>query len=147
MKVELKYNQKYYSGRLDDLIYYFHPGLGKMLARKRPLRMPGSAAKERFGAVSRNLKDLIQNPDYKTDLKIYSELLKEAELISRGASWYQLFTKLMWKMQELLPELDLASLSRQDILDQSLPCRSVKHAVESGLVAMVEGYQRLNNLI
>lgn len=147
MKVELKYNQRAYSGKLNDLIYYYHPGLKKMLARKRPTQRQYTTANAHFGAVSRNLKGLIQNPDYITDLRIYSELLKEAELISRGSNWYQLFTKLMWKMEELFPELDISSLSRQDILDQSLPCRSVKTAVESGLVERVEGWERLDKII
>ena len=145
MKVQLKYNQLTYSGKLDDLIYYYHPGIGELLARKRPVRVQITAANEHFAAVSKNLNKLIQNPEYKLDLKIYLDLLQEAGEVGRGMNWYSLFTRMMWKLAELAPEVDLAVLSRAEVIDISLPCITVKAAVEAGLLPKVEGYQRLEN--
>lgn len=147
MKVTLKYNQAGYSGELDDLVYYFHPGLGKTLARRKPRYTSPTPAQEHLVKVSKNLRTLIQNQDYKMDLRIYLGLLKEAGEISQAATWYQLFIKLMWKMEELNPALNLELLNHEQIVSFQLPCRSVQTAVEGGLLPEVEGYQRLDNLI
>ena len=57
----------------------------------------------------------------------------------RGNLW-GLFLKLMWAMAKMRG-LDLEFLTRETIESENLPCRSVKDAVEAGLLPMVKGYE------
>jgi len=43
--------------------------------------------------------------------------------------------------------IPVTSLTKELIQCQSLPCRTVKSAVEAGLLSEVEGYERLENLM
>lgn len=145
MKVKLKFNQESYSGQLDDLVYYWDPRLKMMIARRKPLWQVVSPSQQRLGAISRNLSSLITNPDYKAELRIYLDLLEVNGLAEGCSRWFGLYTKMMWKLADKYPELDLEIMSREDALSYS--CRSVKTAVEDGLLPSVEGYQRLDSTI
>lgn len=145
MKVKLNFNQESYSGQLDDLVYYWDPRLKMMIARRKPLRQVVSPSQHHLGAISRNLSSLISNPDYKAELRIYLDLLEMNGLAEGCTRWFGLYTRLMWKLAEKYPELDLEILSSEEAGTYS--CRSVKSAVEDGLLPAVEGYQRLDSLI
>jgi hypothetical protein len=55
---------------------------------------------------------------------------------------------MMWAMQAKYPQqVNLKTITREQILEQQLPCRSVKAAVEDGLLAKIPGYQYLDNEI
>jgi hypothetical protein len=43
-----------------------------------------------------------------------------------------------------MPEVDLRTISRETIYQNDLPCKSVKQAVEAGLLPVVKGYERMN---
>ena len=51
-------------------------------------------------------------------------------------------------MQAKYPEqVDLKTITKEQILEQQLPCLSVKTAVEDGLLTKVPGYQYLDKEI
>lgn len=147
MKVSLKFNQSAYSGELGDLIYYWDPKLKKMLARRKPKAQKITEHNHRMGAISRNLSNLITNPEFKSDLRVYLDLLMENDLADGANRWFMLYTRMMWKLNGKYPELDIETLSREQIYVHNLSCRSVRTAVEDGLLPLVEGYQRLDELI
>jgi len=60
-------------------------------------------------------------------------------------NWYNAFTKLMWNMAKTyslngipLTEnstlINLTTLTREDIIENNLSCRTVKQAIEAGLL-------------
>ena len=51
--------------------------------------------------------------------------------------------KLLYKMIELYPQYDLATITRDDIEMNLLPCLSVYRACEAGLIKKVQGYELL----
>jgi hypothetical protein len=55
--------------------------------------------------------------------------------------------KLMFSMAKTIPEIDLSTITKQEIYDFELPCLSVNRAVDAGLLPEVKGYKRFNNLI
>lgn len=142
MEVTFKNLLKAYSGKCDGLVYYFNRRLNKVIARKLPVSKP-HAANDRLAAISRNLKELKPSEAYRNDLKIYTELLR-MKLGSKGEglnSWSNVFRKLMFGMATKYG-LNLATLTRAEIYSQSLPCLSVKTAIEDGLLPAVPGYER-----
>lgn len=143
MKVTLKFDQKAYSGKMDGLIYYWHPRYNQLLARRLPEKTKQTEAKQRFAKIANNLKGMQPSAVYQSDLQAYLHLLQDEGYYPRLNSWYLLFTKLMYCFGERHPEFDIAILTKQDIIDHDLSCRSVKTAVEDLLLPRVKGYERL----
>jgi hypothetical protein len=53
----------------------------------------------------------------------------------------------MANMAKLYPEIDLKTITREQIYQENLPCISVKKAVEAGVLPQVNGYERMEALI
>jgi hypothetical protein len=63
-------------------------------------------------------------------------------------SWYSLNIKMLWAMQAKYPAtVDLKTITREQIAEQNLPCRSVKAAVEDGLLPLIPGYRYMDREI
>jgi hypothetical protein len=55
---------------------------------------------------------------------------------------------MLWAMQARYPEqVNLKTITREQIVEQNLPCRSVKTAVEDNLLPQIPGYQYLDREI
>ena len=147
MKVTLKAGLKGYSGKFDDMIYYYHPRLGRTLMRHKPEQVKPTLMNDTYRSVSKNLKALEISAAYKADFSTYLSKLRDEQEDVHYISWYNLFIKMMWALQAADPEINLATLSRTQIEQDNLPCISVKAAVEAGLLQQVKGYKSLNALI
>jgi hypothetical protein len=137
MKVLFQNILKAYSGTCDGLVYYYNPRLDRVLCRRYviPKATPQNA---RLSLVSRKLSALAPSADYITDLKYYAALQRERHL-----SWRNIYMKLMYALKRKY-NVDLTLLSKEQIYTQNLPCKSVKQAVEAGLLEPIPGYERLN---
>jgi len=142
MEVAFKNLLKAYSGKCDGLVYYYNRRLNKVIARKLPNSKPHPGNK-RMSAISHALKALEPSEAYRSDLKLYTELLR-MQLGSDAVSfysWSNVFRKLMFAMAKKY-SLDLATLTRADIYSQNLPCLTLVAAIEDGLLPAVHGYTR-----
>ena len=142
MEVSFKNLLKAYSGKCDGLVYYYNRRLNKVIARRLPNSKP-HAGNKRMSAISHALKALKPSKAYRSDLKLYTELLR----MQLGAnavsfySWCNVFRKLMFALAKKY-SLDLAILTRVDIYSQNLPCITLVAAIEDCLLPAVHGYER-----
>jgi hypothetical protein len=138
-----------FTGKLDGLIYYrLKPG-GRIYVR-RQFSLQNHPSHSNFREAQRAIYALQPSGGYKQDLKDY--LLQYNQMpqnkSSNASTWTNLYIKLMFAMQKLLTgQVDLATITRQQIEEQNLPCRSVKDAVEAGLLPEVKGYERFDKVI
>ena len=147
MKATVKTGIKGFSGKLDGAIYYYHPGLKRTLMRRAP-KMPLQTQNVEYGNISRQIKALEPSQRYRNDFRVYLNLLRERDENLRLPSWYSLFIKMMWAMQARYPQqVNLKTISREQIMEERLPCISVKAAVEDGLLPKVAGYEYLDGEI
>jgi hypothetical protein len=147
MKATVKEGIKGFSGKLDGAIYYYHPRLQRTLMRRAP-KMPVQPQNEDYRAIARQIKAIDPSPQYRYDFKIYHSALMDKDASVRYPSWYSLYVKMLWAMRTKYPgTVDLKTITRQQITDQNLPCRSVKAAVEAGILAEVPGYEHLDRQI
>jgi len=146
MKATVKEGLKGFSGKLDGAIYYYHPHLKKTLMRRAP-KMPHQPQNDDYREISRQIKALAPSEGYRSDFRIYLNLLRDRDESVLLPSWYSLYVKMLWAMQAKYPEANLKTLTKEQIIDQQLPCRTVKTAVEDGLLVPVPGYQYLINTI
>jgi len=139
MNVLFKNILKAYSGKCDGLVYYYNSRLDRVLCRRHVIPK-ATAQNARMTLVSKNLSALAPSPDFITDLKYYAAIQRERQL-----NWRNVYMKLMFALQRLY-NVDLATLTRAEIEAQELPCRSVKQAIQAGLLDPVPGYERLDAL-
>jgi hypothetical protein len=55
--------------------------------------------------------------------------------------------KLMRALKVQYPELNFKTLTREEVLERQLPCRTIAAAVEAGYLEKVPGYENLINTI
>jgi hypothetical protein len=145
MKVGFQYGIGGYSGKLDGLVYYYDKVGGRVYARKWVYPRL-TQENERIGIISDNLFALKPSDAYKDNLRLNVtryNALKSAEH-KPVRSWVNIYLKMMYNMAKLMPEVDLRTISRETIYQNDLPCKSVKQAVEAGLLPVVKGYERMN---
>lgn len=147
MKATVKEGIKGFSGKLDGAIYYYHPRLKRTLMRRAP-KMPIQAKNIEYTTISRKIKAINPSDGYRNDFRNYLNYLLEKDDSVRLPSWYSLFIKMLWAMQAKYPDtVDLKNISREQIFAQNLPCRSVKNAIEDGLLPEIPGYQYMDREI
>ncbi|MDD4310403.1 MAG: hypothetical protein PHO32_08490 [Candidatus Cloacimonetes bacterium] len=147
MKATVKEGIKGFSGKLDGAIYYYHPRLKRTLMRRMP-DMPIQEQNIALGNAARQIKALEPSEGYRNDFQLYLMKLRDRDESITLPSWYSLFVKMLWAMQKQLPEtVDLKTITRSQIVEQNLPCRSVKTAVEAGLLAAIPGYKYMTHEI
>ena len=148
MKARFKNMLLGYTGTCDGLVYYFNRRLNRVIVRLH-VKPRTSENNRRFGRIATNLKRLNLSAGFRQDLRIYTDLFNShmANQDITLQSWYNTFSKLMWNLAKLYPGLDLEFVTRAQIEAGDLPCRSVKRAVEAGLLPPVNGSELLDKLM
>ena len=147
MKATVKEGLKGFSGKLDGAIYYYHPRLKRTLMRRAP-EMPVQVQNLEYAGIARQIKAINPSEEYRNDFRNYLNELRDRDESVRLPSWYSLFVKMLWAMQAKHPAtVDLKTITREQIIAQNLPCRSVKSAVEDGLLPVIPGYQYMDREI
>ena len=144
MKVRFKNNILSYSGKVDNLVFYWNNRLGRTVCREY-VRPEPTAQHARFGAIARNLQALDISPGYIQDLKVYVDLwnTRSRNVDKPYANWLNVFYKIMYALARSNPAIDLATLTRDEIYNNSYPCISVSEAIEADLIPEFSGYQNL----
>ncbi len=139
----MKRNLAGYSGTADGAIYYYNPKTGQTLMR--PYVYPKlNHNNERMAAIMANLKLIEPSNGYRQNLKDY--ILRYNDSKDYGhkpvSSWNNIWLKMMYALQKAMPEqVDLRTLTREQIYADDLPCKTVKAAIEAGLLPSMPGYK------
>ena len=138
-----------FTGKLDGLIYYRRRSNSKLYVR-RQWQFENHPHHPTFARVQRAIFALQPSEGYKSNLKDY--LLRYNQLPEnegrQAQYWGNLYVKLMFAMQKAMPDtVELACISRQQIVAQNLPCRTLMAAIEAGLLPQVKGYARFDAVL
>jgi hypothetical protein len=148
MKAKVKLALPGYTGKMDDMVIYFNSKLNCLVSRRyvKPAFTPSN---NNFKAAVKLAKTLGISEGYLEDCRKYVTLYNSKNR-RHGRSlscWTNMFVRILLRLKQQFPELDLSSLTRQQILDSGYPCRTLAEAVEAGLLEKVNGYSLLVNLI
>jgi hypothetical protein len=139
MKVKYRNALKSYQGKNDGMVYYYNSRLKKSICRR--YAYPKITQNNlHFAQINQNLKELNPSEGYKSDLKMYANIIKADKKEKGYICWNNVYRKLMFALAKD-KDLDLGSLTREDIYSQNLPCKTVKESIEAGYLSPVEGYQ------
>lgn len=147
MKVSTKFGLKGFKGQADGMIYYTVPNCDAIIARKKPEKFTVSAHHKDYSSIAKNLKKIKPSLAFKNDFKVYTSLYKELPQAKKSiAGWYNLYIAMLWDMQKA-GLCNLKTLTRQQIISNNLPCKSVKDAIDAGFLQEVLNYELLDNVI
>jgi hypothetical protein len=143
MKAKFKHNVKTFHGinRREGIVYTLYNNGELLIAKNLPNREI-TEGNHNFGKITKNLHILFEtvSTEYKRDLSIYALLLQSTHP-TRGKiaiRAYGLFSRMMWKLKSQFPEIDLVTLTKEDILNQGYPSRTVAEAMKAGLLLEIE---------
>ena len=144
MKVRFKNNILSYTGKCDDLVYYYNSKFGRTVCRAYTPPKLGPQH-SRFTRIAKNIKALDISPGYINDLRVYTDIWNSRSPTrdTPFANYRNVLMKLLYKMIEIYPQYDLATITRDDIEMNLLPCLSVFHACEANLLKKLQGYELL----
>jgi hypothetical protein len=146
MKVKFKRNISSISGKVEDEVYYYNRALHETIMRSytKPERNPMA---ERYKLIMANLKLINPSEGFKRDIRDYLVLYNRLKVTECKPviSWMNIYLKMLFAMEKGYPGIDLATLTREQIEQENLPCKNVKAAIESGLLPLVRGYEWLTN--
>ena len=146
MKAKLKVLLPGFTGNMDDVVVYYNSKLNKYIARKKvkPKFTPDHSLTQQMHAFRRRIS---VSEDYIDDCREYIRLFNQ-KFRRQGRAMSTLpnvYMKIMRALKKQYPEIDFGTLTREDVLERDLPCRTVASAVEAGYLEKVPGYERLNN--
>ncbi|MBP7309901.1 MAG: hypothetical protein KA984_01285 [Candidatus Cloacimonetes bacterium] len=148
MKVKMNGRPWAYSGKADDLVFCYNRFSGTMYARKKA-RHKSTAENERIGDTSRSIFGLNPSAGFKKDLQLY--LLGYNRLRENRdkpvQSWSAMYLHLMHAMTRKVENVNLQTITREEIYLRSLPCVSIRAAVEAGVLPAVNGWEGLERLL
>lgn len=148
MKVHCQYGVNGLSGKIDDSVFYYNRRLKKCLMRKYVVP-DNEKNTNRTRIIMANLKQIQPSEDYRNDFYHYwigYENLIEFEH-KRAATWYNLYVKMMFALQKNDDRVNLQTITRAQIYEQNLPCKTVRAAIEAGFLPPVRDYEWLNKEI
>ncbi len=101
-----------------------------------------------FAAIQKNIFAVNPSAEFKQDVLCYLQGYNKlaANRDKPVVVWTNLYNKMMWAMHHIY-KVDLATLSRQQIYDDNLPCQSIAQAVDAGLLPYVRGAEELLALL
>jgi hypothetical protein len=148
MKAKVKLALPGYAGNMDDMVIYYNSTLNCLIARKKVI--------PKFTPNNQDLQDIFAfgrkiglSEGFKADCKEYIKAYNRKFRRSNRAlsSWPALWLKMMKAQLVKNPELNLATLTREDVLSMDLPCNSIRTAVQAGLLERVPGSDKLTATI
>lgn len=148
MKTTFKRNLQGITGLQDGMVYCYYKKTGQIYARKhtKPKHNPTA---QRLKLVMANIKQLNPSPAYRQNLNDYLDkyLKKFSHTDEVVFNWTGIFLKILYRMAKANPEIDLTTLTREQIYAQNLPCISLKDAVQAELLPIVPNWSKYDALI
>lgn len=144
MKARLKVLLPGFTGNMDDVVIYYNSKLNKYIARRKvkPTFTPDNSIVKDIHAFRRRIR---VSEAYLDDCREYIRLFNQ-KFRRQGralSTWPNVYMKLMRALKDQYPELDFKVLTREQVLERQLPCRTVAAAVEAGYLEKVPGYETL----
>lgn len=152
-KVIYKYGIGAMAGTIDGMVHRMsHTRLGSIARKWVMPRLTSN--NELFGNVGANLRLLWDefSSGWKNDLKTYAQRWFSAHAseyeFDPVRSRYAFYCKLMYAWQRDDPtHIDLTTLNAEDLASLGTPIATVKAAVESGYLPMIDNYSDLTNVM
>jgi len=146
VKVKVKSKPRLPKGKKERIVYCSYRD-GEVIVARRYVYPKLSGQNSSFASRNTNLFRLNPSEGYRNDCREYIHTYNATPNGQESPirSWNNLYIKLMSALARNDPELDLRTLTREEIYAHQLPCISIKSAVEAGLLPKVKHWEQLVN--
>lgn len=148
MKASVKLMLPGFTGNMDDVVIYYNSKLNKFIARRKvsPKQTPDTTMVKDIHAFRRRIG---VTEAYINDCREYIKLFNRKYRKQGRAmiAWSNVYMKIMRALKQQYPDISFSSLSREEVMQRNLACKSVSDAVLAGYLDRVPGFERLNNEI
>jgi hypothetical protein len=148
MKATLKVMLPGFTGNMDDVVIYYNSKLNKYIARRKvqPSFTPDNSIIKDIHAFRRRIR---VREAYLDDCREYIRLFNQ-KFRKQGramSTWPNVYMKVMRALKSQYPEINFNSLTREEVIERQLPCKTIADAVNAGYLEKVPGFEKLNREI
>ena len=148
MKAYVKLMLPGFTGNMDDVVIYYNSHLNKYIARRKviPKYTPSNDIIKDIFAFAKRIE---LSECYLKDCREYIfQFNRKNRRQNRAMStWPNVFMKVMRATIKSYPDLDLKTLTREEIIAMNLPCRSIYESINEKKKKKVRGYNKLDNIL
>jgi hypothetical protein len=146
MKATLKVMLPGFTGNMDDVVIYYNSKLNKYIARRKvmPKFTPDNSIVKEIHAFRRRIR---VSEAYLDDCREYIRLFNQ-KFRRQGramSTWPNVYMKVMRAMQKQYPEVDFKKLTREEVIEWALPCRTIADAIRAGYLEQVPNFDKLRH--
>ena len=146
MKAKLKIMLPGFTGNMNDVVIYYNSKLNKYITRRKvvPKFTPDNSIVKEIHAFRRRIN---VSEAYIDDCREYIRLFNQ-KFRRQGralSTWPNVYMKIMRALKIEYPGIDFKTLTREYVIDHSLPCRTVADAVRAHYLEKIPGFDVLNN--
>ena len=147
MKAYVKLMLPGFTGNMDDVVIYYNSHLNKYIARRKviPKYTPSNDIIKDIFAFAKRIE---LSKGYLNDCREYIfQFNRKNRRQNRAMStWPNVFMKVMRATMKSYPDLDLKTLTREDIITMNLPCRNICESVKAGYLEKVPKHETMINI-
>ncbi len=150
MKVTFKYGIGAFTGKIDNAVFWAQKSKLASLMRKFTYPKITTHNKE-IGAIAKNLGKLwhILSVGYKDDFKTYADRYYvqygTEGLYDPARSPYAFWTRVVWAWAKEHSDVDLKTLTMEDLALVGNAIRTVRNAINGGYLRPIDQYDDLTN--
>ncbi|OQC48811.1 MAG: hypothetical protein BWX57_01172 [Tenericutes bacterium ADurb.Bin024] len=147
MKAYVKLMLPGFTGNMDDVVIYYNSHLNKYIARRKviPKYTPSNDIIKDIFAFAKRIE---LSEGYLNDCREYIfQFNRKNRRQNRAMStWPNVFMKVMRATMKSYPDLDLKTLTREEIIAMNLPCRNIFESVKAGYLEKVPKHETMINI-
>ncbi len=136
-----------FSGKLSELVYYIDKFTGTMYCRDYVVPHK-TINNTNLGNRTKNLSLFYAaaSPGWVSDIKNYADRLNII-IMGHGTrlNGFSMLLKLMYILGHAIPDLDLRTVTIEEIIERGIPITTIREAVEAGIIPMVPRFEELIN--
>lgn len=148
MKAKIKMLLPGFTGNMDDVVIYYNSKLNCYVTRRK-VTPKKSVSTKRTSEIYKFAKRINLSQAWKDDCDAYIRAYN-AYYRKQGralVSWPSVWMKMMSAQLKASPQLNISTLTREEVMEQNLPCRSISTAIDAGFLANVKDSDRFTQLI
>ena len=143
MKAYVKLTLPGFTGNMDDVVIYYNSHLNKYIARKKviPKYTPSNEIIKEIFAFAKRIE---LSDGYLNDCREYIFQFNRKNRRQNRAmnTWPNVFMKVMCAIMKSYPDLDLKTLTREEIIEMNLPADLLMIRLKSDILKKYERKKR-----
>ncbi|MDP8232921.1 MAG: hypothetical protein P9L91_09695 [Candidatus Zophobacter franzmannii] len=134
------------SGKMEEFVFCVDKKTGVVWMREY-VKPEITEHNHQIGSIAQNIslfKDTVSE-GYLEDLKDYADRHNLATIGLPGKmNGYTALMKMLYALKRAMPDVDLLTLTPQEVIDSDLPIKTIREAIDNGILPFIQRYTTLD---